>query len=154
MNTVRGKPGYTLEPLMKQCGWEIDALRAELSLLTSMLAQEEGRAAQIAARIRQAQQDMREMQRAPVIAPDRKELADRYLRHQDQLLSERSAEVSRLRGLRDQAQRQLNGKRQAMKALERHKEKKLTERRVEEIRRELAEADRNWLSTSDRTGVL
>jgi flagellar biosynthesis chaperone FliJ len=138
---------YSLDPVIKQYEWEIDALKLELTTLNQALDAKLAELQQLKDAVRAAEQSLLEMcQENAVIALDRKALIELYLRDQLRLTEEKEQEIVQARSLVDTAFLQLTKKKQSQRGIEKHRERKRKDFDAEGMRQESLEADELWLS--------
>jgi|GEM_PF-5860125 len=138
---------YPMDPILKQYEWEIDTLKAELMTLNQAL---NGRLTEMQALtqcVHAAEQEILDICRENVIIErGRKTIVEIYLRDQRVRVVEKQHEINQARALAERVFIQLSKKKQAQRAIEKHRERKKKEFDAEAIRREALEADELWLA--------
>lgn len=144
---MRKRFAYALDSLLKKHESEIDALRPELQQLDRVIVHRQKEIEDQNARANAAQREIVDLSReSSAIDLERRRNAQLFARHALQEAECTQAEMSRVEGLRHQVVRQLVAKRQALRAVEKHRDKRAKEHELQNLKREEAETEEIWLA--------
>lgn len=142
-----GRFRYPLDAILKQYDWEIDALKTELMTLNQALNAKHAELQTVLHAVQDAERQILDMCRQDaIIALDRKSLVETYLRDRRLRMQTQQQEIDQTQALADSVFQQLSRKRQAQRAIEKHRERKKNEFDADGVRRDALEADELWLT--------
>lgn len=137
---------YSLDPLLAKHGWEVDALRIELSTARQVLElrqQELDALEQESGSVRKAASQL--AVEGQILDLARRQILASYLSFLDEQVQAKQSEANQAQKLCEEILVQLNRALQAQKGIETHKEKLRLEHRDAVSKQGFAEADEAWL---------
>lgn len=130
--------------LLKKVDWEITALKADFQKLKEICWKAEQKISELAVIICSTEKILREIQIGE-IRIDKKQQVDGFFKLQHYLLNQENEEFTKLKANLEEVLERLNEKKKSYKALEKYKEKIMTNENLFLTRQSLRESDNSWL---------
>lgn len=140
---------YPLKPLLDWRHWQLDALKAEMSVATQVLRERRQAVEAVGEAIRNAMGALADLRTGgAVLDPQADGRIRRYLERLDGELVQRLSALDEAQGLHDAVAANLRRTLQAANGLERHRDRLKKAHRAEQDIALSNEADEAWLATS------
>lgn len=142
---------YRLAPLLRRDEWERDQLGSELQRSRLLVEQAHQRWQAAVSQVSAAESQMRALhaQDATFSLAHRQRL-HAFIEQAHGAVVARLQELRHVHGLMEQVQQQFDGKRLAVRTLEKHRERRRGEHDQEQERRTMSEADERWITRGAR----